>query len=106
MTVYIATMLKDVLNRPGKIDTYLFCDSKNLVNAVHSSTNLEDKRLVIDVSVLRDMLEQQELTKFMWVTTEIQLADTLTKQGASDKLLINVFNNTRLRLDLKSGSFN
>ena len=106
MTIYIATMLKDVLNRPGKIDTYLFCDSKNLVNAVHSSTNLEDKRLVIDVSVLRDMLEQQELTKFMWVTTEIQLADTLTKQGASDKLLINVFNDTRLRLDLKSGSFN
>ena len=105
MTIYIATMLKDILNLSGKIDTYLFCDSKNLVNAVHSSTSLEDKRLIIDVSVIRDMLEQQELTRFMWVKTEIQLADTFTKKGASDKLLIDVFNSTKLRFDLRSGSF-
>ena len=51
------------------------------------------------------MLEQQELTRFMWVKTEIQLADTFTKKGASDKLLIDVFNSTKLRFDLRSGSF-
>ena len=92
MTIYLATLIKDIFQLTSIVDTFVYCDNRNLVNAVHSSTNLEDKRLVIDVSVLRDFLQQKELSDFCWVSTEFQLADTLTKQGASDKLLINVLN--------------
>ena len=105
MTVYIASLLKDIFKCNVDIPTYVFCDSKNLVNSVHSTTNLEDKRLVIDISVLRDQLEQHELTKFIWVPTKDQLANMLTKQGASSKELIQVFNDSNLRFDLLTGSF-
>jgi len=104
MSVYLATVIKNIFRFSKNIDTYIFCDNKNLVSAVHSSTNLEDKRLVIDVSVLRDMLEQKELTDFKWVSTDIQLANALTKQGTSDKLLMKVFNEKH-RFNLNSGVF-
>ena len=104
MTLYIATLIKDVSKTTRNIKTYVYCDNKNLVNAVHASTNLEDKRLVIDISVLRDLLNQQELTDFVWVDTKSQLADALTKRGASDKLLVNVINN-KLRFHFQSVSF-
>ena len=58
-----------------------------------------------DVSILRDMIEQQELTEFSWIRTEFQLADVLTKQGASAKLLSNVFNDFKLRFDKNSTRF-
>ena len=93
LIVYISELIRNVFQNPDMaIDTFVYCDNKNLVNAVHSSTNLDDRRLVIDVSVLRDQLQQNELTDFVWVSKKSQLADTLTKQGASDKQLINVFN--------------
>lgn len=93
LTIYIAELIRNVFQIPDMaIDTFVYCDNKNLVNAVHSCTNLDDRRLVIDVSTLRDQLQQKELTDFVWVSTKSQIADTFTKQGAPDKQLINVFN--------------
>ena len=105
ISIYIATVLNEILQSSRLIDTCVLCDNRNLVNAVHSTTNLEDKRLLIDVSILRDMLEQKELTQFIWVPTEHQLANSLTKQGASTKLLVNVFNSINLRFDKNNTVF-
>ena len=105
VTIYLANVLKNILCISRNIDTVLFSDNRNLVNAVHSCTNLEDKRLVIDVSILRDLLEQQELTELLWIATNFQLADVLTKQGASSKLLTNVLNNSNFRFCKSSGCF-
>ena len=91
-SIYLANIIKDILNLSQCVKTYIFCDNKNLVNSVHSSTNIEDKRLIVDISALRDFLQQQELSDFVWVPTERQLANALTKQGASDELLLKVFN--------------
>jgi hypothetical protein len=105
MTVYFATVLKNILGLSKSIGTILFCDNKNLVNAVHSSTNLEDRRLIIDVCVLRDLLQQHELTEFKWIETKFQIANTLTKQGASDQLLLDVLNNAKLCMNADTGLF-
>ena len=100
MTIYVAALVNNILQSSQKIRTYVLCDNRNLVTAAYSSTNLEDRRLVIDVSILRDLIQRQELTGFLWVPTDHQLANTLTKQGASDKLLLDVFNhNLRFRLE-------
>ena len=105
ITSYLAILLKEILQISGTIDALVYCDNQNLVNSVHSSTNLEDKRLLIDVSILRDMLQQHELTDFLWISTDNQLANVLTKQGASNKLLVNVFNNTNLRFCYETADF-
>ena len=105
MSVYLATLLKDIFQLPHIMDTIVFCDNKNLVTTVHSSTNLEEKRLIIDVSILRDLLRQGELTAFKWIETKHQLANSLTKQGASDQLLTTVLNNIDLRFNFNTGVF-
>ena len=104
MTIFLATLVKDIFQLKCDVKTYVFCDNNNLVKAVHSSTNLEDKRLVIDISVLRDLVQQRELTAFLWVETKCQLADTLTKRGASDKLLVDVLNK-KLHFNFDSAYF-
>jgi hypothetical protein len=104
MTLFLAAFIKDLFQATDIVKTHVYCDNKNLVNSVYSSTNVEDKRLLIDISVLRDLVQRKELTEFSWVDTKLQLADVLTKKGASDKLLLSVFNN-KLHFDFNSAMF-
>ena len=48
---------------------------------------MEDRRLRIDIAVLRNMLERGEVEEVSWVDTSLQLADCLTKKGASSRQL-------------------
>ena len=66
-----------------------FSDSKSLVDSVHSSKTLEDNRLKIDICVLRDYLRLGEVEQIGWVDTKEQLADSLTKSGASAQNLLD-----------------
>ena len=103
--VLIHNALKSILNNPDCfIECLIYCDNKNLVNAVHSSTKVEDQRLQIDVCVLRDMLSNGELSKFCWVPTSLQIANCLTKQGASVYDMLNVLNK-KLRFNFSDGTF-
>ena len=62
-------------------------DNKSLVDAIYSSKNVEDRRLRVDIAVIKDMVERDELQKVVWVSTKLQLADPLTKRGACSKQL-------------------
>ena len=64
-----------------------YVDNKSLVDALQSCKNVEDRRLRIDIAVLRDMLERREVEEVSWVNTSMQLADCLTKKGASSRHL-------------------
>ena len=86
------------------LKTIVYCDNKNLVNSVYSSTNVDDKRLFIDICVLRGMIDQKEISSFCWIPTDLQLANCMTKQGASANYLLNVLNND-LCFNFSSGVF-
>ena len=103
--VLLSTALKLILKSSlYSVKTFIFCDNKNLVNAVYSSTKVEDQRLQIDICVLRDMLSIGELSKFCWVPTKHQIANCLTKQGASIYDMLNVLN-SRLKFNFSDGTF-
>ena len=103
MTVFLVSVLKNIL-RKDNIESYIISDNRSLVDAIYSSTNLEDKCLLLDVCVLRDMVEKHLISVVHWVPSENELADCLTKQGAPDHKLINMLNN-KLRLDFKTFTF-
>ena len=42
----------------------ILSDNKSLVQAVHKTTSLENKRLQIDINVLREMIEKQEIHEY------------------------------------------
>ena len=65
-------------------------DSAALHSAVHSNTQILDKRLRIETAILREMLGKKEIASISWVPTTEQLADALTKAGVpSWKILQN-----------------
>ena len=72
-----------------EISIVLICDNKSLIQAVHSITPVEDKRLRIDVAILQEALERKEVENICYVPSNSNLANALTKQGASTKTLIS-----------------
>ena len=51
-------------------------------------TPVEDRRLRIDVAILQESLEKKEVEDICYVPSNENLANALTKQGASSKILI------------------
>ena len=62
-------------------------DSKSLHDAVYSSREVTEKRLKIELSAIRESLEKGEIESVLWVNSKDQLADCLTKEGASREKL-------------------
>ena len=73
-----------------------YTDSRQLYDAVHSIKSIVDKRLRIDIAILREMLERKELKDIQWIDGKQQLANCLTKRGASCESLLQVLYNGML----------
>ena len=72
-----------------------YIDSQSLYEALGTTSQVQDCRLRVEISALRQMVEEGEV-RVHWVPKEQQLADVLTKNTASDKSLVQV---------LQKGSF-
>ena len=84
--VYIVNILYEI-TMCAKLKIYCYVDNKSLVDVLYMSKRVEDQRLRIDIAVLQSMLERNEISKVSWVCTSQQLADCLTKRGASTEKL-------------------
>ena len=69
---------------------HCFTDNKSLLDSVHSTKTLKEKRLKVDVCIIREMLEKNEISLINWCTSQKQLADCLTKATSSPTKLINI----------------
>ena len=72
-------LLKALIKEITSFDIHLVCisDNKSLVDAMQSTSVIEDKRLYIDICALR------EITKVKLTSSKKQIADCLTKGTAS-----------------------
>ena len=81
-------VLEDLMDRalpPVK----LYVDNKSLYDTSKTTNVLADKRLMIDMSALRQMVSEKEI-EVIWIPAAKQLADVLTKSGADKSKLRNV----------------
>ena len=81
--VYIASILAELTPGKARVKIHCYTDNKSLLDSLHSSKRVEDRRLRLDLAVIQDMLDNEEITSVSWVATSMQLADCLTKRGAS-----------------------
>ena len=92
---WLATLLREMLygqsNYQNKIIIECNTDNHQLYDSVLSIGPIQDKRLRIEISILREMLNKIEINKINWIEKHFQIADCLTKSGASSKLLLNTF---------------
>lgn len=83
--IFLATIYRELKFGKSNNTVPVVCitDSKSLDEAIRSNKFVTEKRLRIEVSSIKEMLQQGQLTKVVWVDTKRQLADCLTKCGAS-----------------------
>ena len=97
---WLLGILKEILfdcqDRSPQYSTECCTDSHHLYDAVYSVRPVLDKRLRTDVAILKEMIERKEVTQIKWIDKKYQLADSLTKRGASSHNLMRVFAEEKL----------
>ena len=64
-----------------------YTDNKSLHDAVHTTKETLEKRLIVDILALREMVDRNEV-QIGWTEEDKQITDVLTKWGAPQKLLL------------------
>ena len=94
--VLLSTIYSEVIYHDSKkkIPIKALTDSKSLVAASSTTNLINEKRLRIEVAALRESIENEELS-LNWIDSKYQLANCLTKAGASSKTLCEVITTGR-----------
>ena len=89
--VYTRAVLEQLYgNRVNMIPSIVVTDSKNLEEAIQSTSLVEDSWLVPDIAVIKEAVEEKTVTHVRRVKSQEMLANCLTKAGASGTELLNV----------------
>ena len=64
-------------------------DDSSLMETLHTTKHIKDMHLHVDIGRLRGMVQQNEIL-IEWIDGRLQLADVLTKAGASAARLLGV----------------
>ena len=92
-SIYLKTLVKEMIGaKCTNLKVRLVVDNKALLDAISSKSSVEDKRLRIDISLLRECISNKDINGIYWVASHDNLANALTKQGASHSKLIEALN--------------
>jgi hypothetical protein len=64
-------------------------DNASLCQSVETTTQILDKRLRIEMAIMKEMIEKKEIKSIKWISTKDQLADCLTKKGVPSWKILN-----------------
>ena len=76
----------------GLFPIHCYTDNKSLLDSVYSTKTLKEKRLKVDVRIIRERVDKKEIESINWCFSEKQLVDSLTKASASGTKLISLLN--------------
>ena len=89
-------LFREMLGKNFKLPIRIIIDNKDCFEAVHSSTNVAERRLRREVSMVKQALKQKEIEQLIWIPGQHQIADVLTKKGV---------NPNNIKLVLQNGKF-
>ena len=97
---YHRILLQEILSvNSDSIPIDAFVDNKSVVEAVHSTKLVDDKRLRIDISAIKESVMKSEVRSIRWCPGSLQLANCLTKRGAQSHQLLQILHSGKLYLD-------
>ena len=92
--IYLKKILSEMCPKMQiPIDGYV--DNKSLVDALKSTHLVEERRLRIDIGILKQNLER-DIRQVIWIPGDRQLANCMTKKGASGDSLLTIFHSGKL----------
>ena len=97
---YCRKMLENIIGIPHKtISIIVYVDNQSVIEAVHSTKLVFDKRLRVDIAAVSESLTRTEGSEIKWCPSNIHLADCMTKRGAAGYNLLNILKDGRLPQD-------
>ena len=99
----VAVYLRDIIAEVtgvARLTIAAYVDNRSVVEAVHSTKMVADKRLRIDIGAIKQSLQDGEITAVRWCPGAAQLANCLTKRGAASHHLLRVFHTGKLDMDV------
>ena len=92
--IYHRELIEEICSlKKGSINIRAFVDNQSTIDAVRSTTNVNDKRLRRDIAALKEMIDTKEVNSLTWVPGHCQLADVLTKNGVKGEKPLSVIQN-------------
>lgn len=79
----------------------LYTDSQSLFESLTTLNTTSEKRLLIDLSMLRESYERREIADVFWIPGDQNLADDLTKTSPC-RALINLMKTNRIVFEPKA----
>ena len=89
----VASMIQEMFNLSSFPKVECYTDNASLTETLGTSKIVSDKRLRVDIARLKEMVGEGEI-EVNWVEGKEQLADTLTKRGASTSKLLDVLSSS------------
>ena len=81
---------------PGcKFPVFVKVDCKSLVKALQSTSAVEEKLLRINIAAIKQLVGIYDIS-ISWVPGDLQMADSMTKKGASGAGLLTTLRSGRL----------
>lgn len=97
--VYLRRVLEELLGcKNNSIPIVGFVDNKSVVEALYSTKLVDDKRLRLDMAAIRQSLDNGEVHTIKWCPGEFQLANSMTKRGASGYTLLSTLQKGKLKI--------
>ncbi len=85
--IFLSTLYGE-LNRTTDLPLVCITDCRSLHDAIYSTKAVTEKRLRMEIAGIKELVERGQIKEVQWVRTEKQLADCLTKEGASSVKLL------------------
>ena len=89
--IFLATLFSELTTGTAELNApALICvtDNHSLYDALKSTKQVTEKRLRLDISGIKELIQSKTIKAVLWSETKAQLADCLTKKGASPLVLL------------------
>ena len=84
--IFLASLFSEISSgevQPEILRISLITDNQSLLDNLTTNKAVTEKRLRVEIAAIKEAKERKEVKDVIWVSTENQLADVLTKKGVS-----------------------
>ena len=98
--IYLGSIINELYcnnYRVSELPVVAYTDNKSLHENLHSTKQVHENRLRIDMAEIRRMLNTDDIQRIICLPTELQLANALTKKGANTNMLLDFINSGQIK---------
>lgn len=98
--IFLATLFSELTTGDTKHAKLITCVTENhsLADALKSTKSVSEKRLRLEMSSIKELIRTQKVERVLWQNIKEQLADCLTKKGASALQLLKALSEGQWKL--------